>query len=346
MSDSTVSRGLRLAAPLFLLAGLSASARAQCSPNVVFFEDFEGPLNGWTMTGDWMVEPPSYCKPTCSQGLTAGLVLNLSNGCMCDNIGNPGTPDCEGDLKSPWISLPALAPGDRLELLFCADLLKITNDFPQGAGNCHRLSVRTALGGGELFILLAVDDLVAHGCPGPVVAPPFDLSAYAGQSIQLTWSGGQIDSDGGRSIFNVDDVLVLHTPSATSNHCTSLPNSSGAPATMSSSGTTSVAANDFVLEAQDCPKGQVGVFFLASSPASTPFGNGVLCVAGAVDRFPAFVVVQPDGSAALAVDNQSPPAQGKLLPGTTWNFQFWFRDPNAGGAQFNLSDGLAATFCP
>ena len=27
-------------------------------------------------------------------------------------------------------------------------------------------------------------------------------------------------------------------------------------------------------------------------------------------------------------------------------YQFWYRDPAGGGAGFNLSDGLSATFCP
>jgi hypothetical protein len=38
---------------------------------------------------------------------------------------------------------------------------------------------------------------------------------------------------------------------------------------------------------------------------------------------------------------------GALVPGSTWNFQFWYRD-SKGPLQsgFNLSDALTATFCP
>ena len=35
-----------------------------------------------------------------------------------------------------------------------------------------------------------------------------------------------------------------------------------------------------------------------------------------------------------------------LAAGSTWNLQFWFRNPVADGASFNLSDGLGVTFCP
>jgi hypothetical protein len=47
------------------------------------------------------------------------------------------------------------------------------------------------------------------------------------------------------------------------------------------------------------------------------------------------------------LDIQSPPqASGQITDFSTWIFQFWYRDPAAGGAYFNLSDGLEITFCP
>ena len=47
------------------------------------------------------------------------------------------------------------------------------------------------------------------------------------------------------------------------------------------------------------------------------------------------------------LDYTNPPqAAGQITVGSTWNFQFRYRDPAAGGAYFNLSDGLEITFCP
>jgi hypothetical protein len=43
-------------------------------------------------------------------------------------------------------------------------------------------------------------------------------------------------------------------------------------------------------------------------------------------------------------DLGSPASQ--IAPGSTWFFQFWYRDSDAGPAAFNLSNGLSATFCP
>jgi len=36
---------------------------------------------------------------------------------------------------------------------------------------------------------------------------------------------------------------------------------------------------------------------------------------------------------------------GALTVGSTWYFQYWYRDPAASGASFNLSDAASATIC-
>jgi hypothetical protein len=61
-----------------------------------------------------------------------------------------------------------------------------------------------------------------------------------------------------------------------------------------------------------------------------------------------YSLLQTDGlgGAALAVDNSQPPALGKIVAGSSWNWQWWYRDPMGGGAAFNTSDALNATYCP
>ena len=48
------------------------------------------------------------------------------------------------------------------------------------------------------------------------------------------------------------------------------------------------------------------------------------------------------------LDITDPPSpSGQITVGSSWNFQFWYRDPaGPGGTGFNLSDGLHAIFCP
>ena len=129
------------------------------------------------------------------------------------------------------------------------------------------------------------------------------------------------------------------------NYCTISANSAGAGSVISGSGSTSVAANDFGLSSSANPAGQFGIFYMGENQTNTAFGNGVRCAAGNVTRFS---LLQTDGSGnvATAIDNTVPPALGKIVAGSTWNWQFWFRDPQGGGANFNTSDGLSVTYCP
>mgnify|MGYP000420898215 CR=1 FL=1 len=50
----------------------------------------------------------------------------------------------------------------------------------------------------------------------------------------------------------------------------------------------------------------------------------------------------------ISIDfTQEPVSSGPLAmtPFSTWNFQFWFRDPQGGQVGFNLTDALEVTFC-
>jgi hypothetical protein len=45
------------------------------------------------------------------------------------------------------------------------------------------------------------------------------------------------------------------------------------------------------------------------------------------------------------VDLNALPAAGQISPGQTWGFQIMYRDPAAGGALFNVTDGLSTHWC-
>ncbi len=152
----------------------------------------------------------------------------------------------------------------------------------------------------------------------------------------------------------IDDFRVsLLAPSGgcipTSNYCDLTPNSVGPGASMSSSGSVSAGANELVLSAGPCPPGQPGVFFYGSTQIETPFGNGNRCAGGNVFRLNPPILVDPTGAATRPLDLTAAPANlgpGQIDPWSSWNFQFWYRDPAAGGAGFNLSDALHVVFCP
>jgi hypothetical protein len=131
-------------------------------------------------------------------------------------------------------------------------------------------------------------------------------------------------------------------------YCVTSPNSVGPGALIGSVGLPSVSVNNFVLSASSGPPGQPGIFYYGSGQVQLPFGNGFRCVGGSVSRLPS-VTIANNGRAFYQLDFTQPPANGgpgEITPGSTWNFQFWYRDPQGGGHGFNLSDGLEVTFCP
>ena len=66
------------------------------------------------------------------------------------------------------------------------------------------------------------------------------------------------------------------------------------------------------------------------------------------NTYPPPAVTDGFGNLNRVINFPDPPTgwgPGEITPGSTWNFQFWFRDPSGGPAGFNFSDGLEVTFC-
>ncbi|MAF64098.1 MAG: arylsulfotransferase (ASST) [Planctomycetes bacterium] len=143
-------------------------------------------------------------------------------------------------------------------------------------------------------------------------------------------------------VFRAPRYAVCEAPAA---FCSTSPNSNGAGARMGFEGTTSVTANDLVLEATAAAVGMPGIFYFGPDQIELPFGDGFRCIGGSVLRLPV-VVTDGSGDASFALDFTDPgQAASVIAGGDTWNFQFWFRDPAFGGATFNLSDALEVPFC-
>jgi choice-of-anchor B domain-containing protein len=136
-------------------------------------------------------------------------------------------------------------------------------------------------------------------------------------------------------------------------YCTAAPHSAGPGTNISSTGSLSHSFNDFSLIAQGGPPNQFALFFYAGGQTNTPFGDGNLCVASngsGIHRLSPPQQLSSSGSLTRALDYTTPPLSsgpGAASPGTTWNYQLWFRDPSGPlGTGFNLSDALSATICP
>ena len=130
-------------------------------------------------------------------------------------------------------------------------------------------------------------------------------------------------------------------------YCSSVPNSTGVAATIDWSGSTSVFANSLTLMASGAPALKTGLFFYGSQQANVPWGDGLRCVGGSLQRL-ALVQTSAAGTATLPLAFGLPPIGSgphAALPGTTWNFQFRFRDPTGGPNGWNSSDALEIHFC-
>jgi len=189
------------------------------------------------------------------------------------------------------------------------------------------------------------------GSPSTVAPTSVNLSALASSySGTLTPDTGAyymhirpVDKSGNWGITQHYGPFFIGT-SGQFNYCQGAPNSvGGTGGFISASGSLSVSDNSFTLIAQLLPPDQPSLFFFGPFQAQIPFGNGFRCVGGTIVRLP--VVYTGGGTAAYTMDLTAPPASSFIDAHETWYFQNWYRDPAAGGAFFNLTNGLGVTFC-
>jgi hypothetical protein len=129
--------------------------------------------------------------------------------------------------------------------------------------------------------------------------------------------------------------------------CTAAPNSfDGNGAQISFVGTSNVSLNNLTLMCSSVPPNKLGLFFYGQNQTSqVAFGNGFRCIGSRIFRLPA-TSANVFGDIDFAVDMNALPAGGQINYGETWNFQCWYRDPAAGGANYNASNGITIYFCP
>jgi hypothetical protein len=166
--------------------------------------------------------------------------------------------------------------------------------------------------------------------PLSVARADMGATTVAGKAL---FAGGSAGPGQPKSEVDIYEPLGL-------NYCVAGVNSTGCAASISGIGSASLASNFLVLSTY-CVPSNVFIYFFAPNQQQLPFGNGNLCVSGPLTR-----ILPPGvaggGVAQAFIDLAS---VGITTPGTR-NFQCWFRDPAAGGAQFDTSDAIAITFVP
>ena len=232
--------------------------------------------------------------------------------------------------------------------------LESTLVAPVSAGEPHHfaltrdasaMQVRFYVDGVQLGAPVPFNRLPTSGARGMLylgAAPVDEQAAIAGFD-------GVIDSV---RIYNetlsAAEVAALASSCAPRVYCSTSPNSTGAGALIGSVGTPSLSANSFSLTVTAASSNKPGIFYYGPNQLQLPFGDGLRCVgAGSVGVF-RLPVVFTDlfGDVSHALDfSVAGTLSDNIQAGELWNFQFWYRDPAAGGATFNLSDALEVTFC-
>lgn len=194
-------------------------------------------------------------------------------------------------------------------------------------------------------------DLDASGNPDPATRRDF-LTGLSGAE------GAVIDPVTGDFLFSTfgggDRVILVSGFSAPSIFCDGKVNSLGCRPTITFTGTPTVSGpDDFMITGSDFTNGEFGILAYATSPGSTPFGGGVLCLSGHVLRMPARV---SGGSPGVGSDcsgsfsellDQAWFASNGMVAGTTVFVQYLARDSGYPGADaVALSDGLRFTLRP
>ena len=110
---------------------------------------------------------------------------------------------------------------------------------------------------------------------------------------------------------------------------------------MGSAGNGSIAGNNLTLTSFGNPSTVFGLFYYGQGQVQVPAFNGFRCIQNNIHRL-STIQTNDFGDAEFRFDMTAPPAV--VTSGSTWNFQFFYRDPSV-GTRANYSDGLAVIFC-
>ncbi len=192
----------------------------------------------------------------------------------------------------------------------------------------------------------------------PAVAFPTAVADLDVTVPHFTFNRVRIDNSGSGTGANARfdiDAIRLEKPSAAigTNYCSGNPNSTGAVAVLSASGSNSVVANNLVLRSSQMPLNAFGYFLTSLTQGLVPQpggSRGVLCLGGSIGRYVGPGQIQNSGVAGaislLLNLTQTPTPTGfvAIAVGETRNFQAWHRDSVGGVAVSNFTDGLQITF--
>ena len=130
-------------------------------------------------------------------------------------------------------------------------------------------------------------------------------------------------------------------------YCAGNPNSTTQVAVLEATGQICLADKELSLHAYDAPKSQFGHFMMSQTQAFVPFfggSDGNLCIGAPIYRFSKYILnTGSGGEVTFQVPFTNLPSGAVIGHGSTWNFQFWFRDKTT-KLTSNTTNGLMVQF--
>jgi len=128
-------------------------------------------------------------------------------------------------------------------------------------------------------------------------------------------------------------------------------NSSGDGGLLTVTGSSSVSADDAQFHGTQLSRQSVVLLVMADAQQQVPFQNGLLCLAGDIQRMQQHQNTGQTGSATFSHVVERYSWQGiPIVPGDTRHFQLWFRDVPSGqspcGFSSNLTNATTIVFTP
>ncbi|MFT7485290.1 MAG: hypothetical protein ACI9F9_001137 [Candidatus Paceibacteria bacterium] len=143
--------------------------------------------------------------------------------------------------------------------------------------------------------------------------------------------------------FEVDFVHVVEMDlTIGTEYCQVNDTSAYGAATIFGEGSASLVANNLALVATPVPDNVPWIFFFSagSYTPGLPFGHGFRCICPQVTRLPASIANGNVLRYAIDLPTQAP----LVTVGSSWHFQAWFRDTDAGAPGFNTSNAQTIQF--
>ena len=335
----------RLRSLLSCLAPLVGSASLASAQAIAFHEDFEAGGAAWTTTGLWNLEP-SFSS--CSDPISP-----YPAGSWAMWYGDPlGHPSCNYNVGSTSGSLSMTTAVHLPATWGFASLRFWTFEEVELSSGVDLRLIQVSVDGGQTWSL--VGQCEASFWDG-WYQKRVGLDAFLGQDIQLRFLFDSVDDFANEYLgWWIDELWIEEacTP-VTETYCLPGHGSTGSYTQIQWTGVPELFGNSFYLVVQGATPEQPGLFFYGADQTQQAMGSSWRCVsAGALGTFvlgpPART--SPSGAMTRHLDFTAQPAAsgaGAILPGSTWYFQFWYRDPMASnGTSFNLSDGLRVSACP